>query len=224
VVIQYLKPTLLAKILVYHKHFLTLPCSFLQNTEKEDLKLMTRRAYAIKGFPYIDYEVIAPKQMQEDYTGSPIQIPVTKGTAKSTNHKGNVIDVLRQTYNKTVSLADIVINDERIARIHSAVTELSPNISEKDDRRKKLEAQVAALRASEYASKAIAMAQERRKVELTLQKEMTLSGHLTQIIDTFPGKSCSIWDEIDLLEGSPAHRGAAMRNLKFKPFCLTVEE
>jgi hypothetical protein len=31
--------------------------------------------------------------------------------------------------------------------------------------------------------------QERRKTELTLEKEMTLSGHLTQIIDTFPGKS-----------------------------------
>jgi len=45
------------------------------------------------------------------------------------------------------------------------------------------------------------------------------------MIDTFPEKSCSyIWDEIDLLEGSPAHRGAAMRNLKFKPFCLTWEE
>jgi hypothetical protein len=54
------------------------------------------------------------------------------------------------------------------------------------------------------------MVQERRKAELTLQKEMTRSGHLTQIIDTFPEKSCSIWDEIDLLEGSPAHRGAAL--------------
>jgi hypothetical protein len=119
----YLKPTLLAKILVYHKHVLTLPCSFLQvdNTDKEDLKLMTRRAYPIKGFPYIDYEVIAPKQMQEDYKGIPIQIPVTKGTAKSTNHEGNVIDVLRQTYNKPVvspvSLADIGINAERIAKL-----------------------------------------------------------------------------------------------------------
>ena len=184
-VIQYLKPTLLAKILVYHKHVLTLPCSFLQvdNTDKEDLKLMARRAYAIKGFPYIDYEVRAPKQMQEEYKGSPIRI-----------------------------------NAERIAKIHSAVTELSPNISEKDDRRKKLEAQVTALRASECASKAIAMVQERRKAELTLQKEMTLSGHLTQIIDTFPEKSCSIWDEIDLLEGSPLNHGTVMCNLKFKPF------
>jgi hypothetical protein len=97
----------------------------------------------------MDYEVIVPKQMQEEYKGSPIQIPVTKGTVKSTNHKGNVIDVLRQTYNKPVSLADIGINVERSAKIHSAVTDLSPNISEKDGRRKRMEAQVAAWRASE---------------------------------------------------------------------------
>jgi len=156
--------------------------------------------------------------MQDEYTGEPIQISLTKDTATSTNHKGNVIDVLWKIYNRPVSLADIVINAERSAKIHSDVTEVSPNISEKDDRRKNLEAQVAVLRASECASKAIAMVQERRKAELTLQKEMTLSGHLTQIIDTFPGKSCSIWDEIDLLEGSPAHHGDTMRNLKFKPF------
>jgi hypothetical protein len=95
----------LARILVYHKHVSTLPCSFLHvdYTDKEDLKLMARRAYAIKGFPDIDYEEIAPKQMQKEYKRSPIQIPVTKGTAKSTNHKGNVIDVLRQLYIKPVS-------------------------------------------------------------------------------------------------------------------------
>jgi hypothetical protein len=68
------------------------------------------------------------------------------------------------------------------------------------------------------------MVQERRKFELTLQMEMTRSGHLTQIIDTFPKKSCSIWDEIDLLEDSPPHHGTVLRNLKFKPFWLTVEE
>ena len=104
--------------------------------------------------------------------------------------------MLRQIYNKPVSLADIGINAERSAKIHNAVTELSPNISEKDDRRKKLEAQVAELRASECASKAISMVKERRKTELTLQKEMTMSGHLTQIIDTFPEKSCSITKSI----------------------------
>ncbi len=106
---------------------------------------MVRRAYVLKGFPYIDYEVIGPKKMQVEYKGRPIQIPVTKGTSKSTNHKGDVIDVLRQTYNKPVSLADIGVNTERSAKIHSAVIELSPNISEKDDRRKKLESQVAVL-------------------------------------------------------------------------------
>ncbi len=132
--------------------------------------------------------------------------------------------MLRQIYNTSVSLTDIDINTERREKIHSAVTELSSNISEKDDRRKKMEAQSAELRTSEYVSKAIAMVQERRKAELTLQKEMTFFGCLTQIIDTFPGKSCSIWDEIDLLEDSPAHHGDAIRNLKFKPFWLTTEE
>jgi hypothetical protein len=128
---------------------------------------MTSRAYVIKGFHYIDYEVIAPKQIQEEYKESPIQIPVTKGTVKSTNHEGNVIDVLRQIYNMPVSLPDIGINAERSAKIHSFVTDLSPNISEKNDRRKKVEEQVVELRASEYTSKTIAMVQERRKSELS---------------------------------------------------------
>ena len=38
------------------------------------------------------------------------------------------------------------------------------------------------------------------------------------LIYTFPQKSSSIWGEIDLPHGSPTHREAAMRNLKFKPF------
>jgi hypothetical protein len=42
---------------------------------------MARRAYAIKGFPDIDYEETEPKQMQKEYKRSPIQIPVSKGTA-----------------------------------------------------------------------------------------------------------------------------------------------
>jgi hypothetical protein len=83
--------------------------------------------------------------MQEEYKGIPIQIPVTNGTVKSTYHKGNVIEVMRQIYDKSVSLTDIDINTERSVKIHSTVTELSPNISEKDDRRKKLEAQVVEL-------------------------------------------------------------------------------
>jgi len=67
------------------------------------------------------------------------------------------------------------------------------------------------------------MVKESRKAERTLQKEMTLSWNLTQVTDTFPEKTSSIWDEIDLLERSPVsvHRGAgraSMSNLKFKPF------
>ena len=62
--------------------------------------------------------------------------------------------------------------------------------------------------------------QKMKEIELTLQKEMKLSGHLTRMfwIDTFPQKSSSIWDEIDLPQGSPTHREDAMRNLKFKLF------
>ena len=51
-----------------------------------------------------------------------------------------MIGVLRQICNKPVSLANIGINAERSANPHSAVTELTPNILKKDDRRKKLQA------------------------------------------------------------------------------------
>ena len=130
--------------------------------------------------------------MQTEYKGTSIQIPIVKWLVKSTNHKGNVIDVFRQIYNKTVSLADIGINDSRNTKIHRTITELSPNISEKDERRKKLETQVAELRSSEGTSNTISIVKERRYAELKTQKQMTLSGHLTQVIDTFSGNSSSI--------------------------------
>jgi hypothetical protein len=44
----------------------------------------------------------------------------------------------------------------------------------------------------------------------------------TQVIDTFPPNSDPIWDKIDLLEGDPQHRGAALRKQEFKPFWLGV--
>ena len=86
VVIKYSKSVLLPRILEYHKHVLTLSCSFLQveNTDKEDLKIM--------------------KIMTRT-----IQIPVTKDTTQSTNHKGNVIDELRQIYNKFVFSFPILV-------------------------------------------------------------------------------------------------------------------
>ena len=53
---------------------------FLQidDADTEDLKLMTSRVYIIKGFPYIDYEVITPKKIQTEYKGTPIQIPIAR--------------------------------------------------------------------------------------------------------------------------------------------------
>ena len=44
------------------------------------------------------------------------------------------------------------------------------------------------------------------------------------MIDTFPHNSDSIWDEIDLFEEVPPHRGSVLWNQKFKPFCLEDEE
>ena len=93
---------------------LSLSCSFLQvdNADTEDLKLMT------------------------EYKGTPIQIPIAKGSAKSTNHKGNVIDAIRQIYNKPVSLVNIGINTARNTKIHRAITEMSAGMRNCNHKRK----------------------------------------------------------------------------------------
>jgi hypothetical protein len=44
-----------------------------------------------------------------------------------------------------------------------------------------------------------------------------------QITETFEPTPESIWEDIDILEGDPAHRGMSMRNVRFKPFWLTTE-
>jgi len=44
-----------------------------------------------------------------------------------------------------------------------------------------------------------------------------------QVTPTFAPDDDSIWAEVDLLEGDPAHRGVAMRNPRFKPFWLKAE-
>jgi hypothetical protein len=44
-----------------------------------------------------------------------------------------------------------------------------------------------------------------------------------QITETFEPTPESIWEDVDILEGDPAHRGMAMRNARFKPFWLTAE-
>ena len=39
-----------------------------------------------------------------------------------------------------------------------------------------------------------------------------------QITETFETTSEFIWEEIDMLEGDPVHRGMAKRSARFKPF------
>jgi hypothetical protein len=44
-----------------------------------------------------------------------------------------------------------------------------------------------------------------------------------QITETFEPTPESIWEEIDMLEGDPAHRGMVMCNARFKFFWVTAE-
>jgi hypothetical protein len=44
-----------------------------------------------------------------------------------------------------------------------------------------------------------------------------------QITETFEPTAESIWEDIDMIEGDPAHRGMVMRNTRFQPFWFTAE-
>jgi hypothetical protein len=63
--------------------------------------------------------------------------------------------------------------------------------------------------------KAIAQVHQRQKEDSKLMYR--------QITETFEPTPKSFWEEIDMLEGDPAHRGMTMRNARFKPFWLTTE-
>jgi hypothetical protein len=140
-----------------------------------------------------------------------------RGTAKSTNHGANVIDMLKQIYDKPSTLADIGITNVRNAKIYKLVAGLATTVTQNDTKRKQLETQVADLRSSERINTTITNIQEQEYTKQKQEKDLksTTGPIYQQIIDTFPPNSDSIWDEIDLLEGDPPHRGAALRNLKF---------
>jgi hypothetical protein len=94
----------------------------------------------------------------------------------------------------------------------STVPQSNPD---KEATRKRLEAFVHETRASETVAKAIAQVQQRQKED---SKPL-----YRQITETFEPTPESIWEEIDMLEGDPAHRGMAKCNARFKPFWLTAE-
>ena len=86
-------------------------------TNTIDFIMMTSRSYSTKNTWYIEYEVTGPPEQKEKYVGEVIQLPAVRGTAKSTNHKSNVIDLIKQMYPKTTTLADIGITKAREAKI-----------------------------------------------------------------------------------------------------------
>ncbi len=66
---------------------------------------------------YVEHEVTGPPEQKEKYLGEVIQIPVVRGTDKSTNHKSNVLDLIKQMYSKVTSLTYIVITKAREEKI-----------------------------------------------------------------------------------------------------------
>jgi hypothetical protein len=218
--IQYLKQHLLAQALVHHKHVIHMTHDSLDPnpTNTVDFIMMASRVYSTENTWYVEYEVTGPPEQKEKYEGEVIQILTVLGTTKSTNHKSNVLDLIKQMYPKATTLADIVITKDREAKILQAIAEsysVPQSNPDKEATRKRLEAFVHETRVSETVPKAIAQVQQRQKED---SKPL-----YRQITETFESTPESIWEEIDILEGDPDHRGMVMRNARFKPFWFTAE-
>jgi hypothetical protein len=95
--IQYLKQHLLTQALVHHKHVMYMAHDFLDPnpTNTVDFIMMSSRPYSTKNTWYVEYEVTGPPEQKEKYSGEVIQMPAIRGTVKSTNHKSNVLDLIK---------------------------------------------------------------------------------------------------------------------------------
>jgi hypothetical protein len=82
-----------------------------------------------------------------------------------------------------------------------------------DARQKEQEQKAAAKRSAAIERKALEEARARGPP----------AGHFKQIIETCEPLD-TIFDDIDLLEDDPPHRGVAMRNARFRPYWIQVEE
>jgi hypothetical protein len=129
-----------------------------------------------------------------------------------------VLDLIKKMYPKATTLADIGITkarEEKILQVIAETYSVRQSNPDKEATRKELEAFVQETRASETMAKAIAQVQQRQKED---SKPL-----YRQITATFVPTPELIWEDIDMLEGDPDHRGMAMRNARFKPFWFTVE-
>jgi hypothetical protein len=180
--------------------------------------MMTSRSYSTKNTWYVEYEVMGPPEQKEKYLGEVIQIPAVHGTVKSTNHKSNVFDLINQMYPTTTTPADVGITKAREAKILQVITEsysVPKSNPDKEATLKRLETFVQETRVSQTVTKAIAQVHQRQKED---SKPL-----YWQITETFEPTEESIWEDIDMLEGDPTHRGMSMRNARFKFCWLTTE-
>jgi len=138
---------------------------------------------------------------------------------KSVNHAMNLQDLFRQFFNHPRTLEDLGITEDRSKQIMSATIDawreslqnpfaiacvLSPQINAAEARRKEQEQQAAATRSAEVERKTLEDAKARGPP----------SGHFKQIVETIALDT--IFDEIDLLEEDPPHRGVATEVYCFK--------
>jgi len=212
--LQYLKPQLLAQAPVHHKFVFTLPKRV--RNDPEDLQVMVTKANNIKGFWYIECDIISPKHLRESAL---IQLPVVRGNTPSTDHKDNVRDLFSNIFNSPATLADIGIS-ERKELAMQAIAQVSitgicsvAQTPEVIKLRQQGEEQQALERARERVERAV----KDLKNKIASENEEVRQIY-KQITPTFDPEDDGIWSEIDLLEGDPVHRGVAMRNLRFKPF------
>ena len=226
--LQYLKPQLLAQALVHHRFTMDLPEGIWvdETTGKSSrCTVMATQAYSRtkSKFWYVDFSILSHEGRQE------LQLPVRRGKVKSVDHAMNLHDLFRQLFNHPKTLMDIGITAERQALVMSATAEawkdalqnpfsLAYFINSKkygdDAKRKAKEKKADEIRAAATEKKAILDAEARGPP----------AGRRIQITPTFEPDSETIFDEIDLLEGDPQHRGAAMRNARFRPFWMQAEE
>ena len=222
--LQYLKPGILAQALVHHKFVFTLPKDVRNDTT--DLQIMSVHAYSYKKFWYVDWKVISPGNSRDQTL---IQIPVTRGKTPTTDHKDNLLDLFNRIFRNPATLADLGIDEARVERAVKAmasiwstgietVSFLSQAGVTKVILRKQIEDRVMARRSAKLVEKAYQEVKAKEKAEVEVVRQIH-----KQVTPTFAPDDDQIWAQIDLLEPDPAHRGIAMRNLRFKPFWLKAE-